>query len=70
VALVNYWVIGTNRETLVVVYERRFVKQRDAEQNQKDMATRFPADVYDVRQTMKTGGFVTLQKALPENTPR
>jgi hypothetical protein len=48
-ALTEYWVIGTNRETLVVVYERRFVIQADAEAHRADMAARFPADVYHVQ---------------------
>lgn len=48
-ALVNYWVIGTNRDTLVVVYERKFVLQKDATAHRDDMEARFPADTYHVQ---------------------
>lgn len=49
VALINYWVIGTNRETLVVVYERKFVRVTDAKMHRDDMEARFPADIYHVQ---------------------
>lgn len=52
-ALIDYWVIGTNRETLVVVYERRFVLFSDAKAHRDDMAKRFPEDEYHVQQETK-----------------
>jgi hypothetical protein len=48
-ALINYWVIGTHRETLVVVYERKFVLLKDAQAHRADMAERFPSDDYHVQ---------------------
>ena len=55
-ALVDYWVIGTNRETSIVVYERRFVRVRDAQAHRADMEKRFPEDVYHIQQETKVIG--------------
>ena len=48
-ALVNYWVIGTHRETRVVLYERKFVLAADALAHRADLEQRFPEDEYHVQ---------------------
>lgn len=63
-ALVNYWVIGTNRETLVVVYERKFVLEKDARLHRADLAARFPSDVYHVQ---REEGYLTNPKPVCDN---